>query len=143
MTTRTTTPTLTPMADPVTDPDLVTGPGPDLVTGPGPDLVTGPGPDLVTGPGPDLVTGPVTGPGPDLVTGPVTGPGPVTERDPGYPAEQRDAVYRVIAERRDVRRGFRPDPVPADCRLVPAVGLPRDHRPGPEGTDRGPGRQAP
>jgi nicotinate-nucleotide--dimethylbenzimidazole phosphoribosyltransferase len=36
------------------------------------------------------------------------------DRDPGYPREQRDAVYRVIAERRDVRRGFRPDPVPAD-----------------------------
>jgi nicotinate-nucleotide--dimethylbenzimidazole phosphoribosyltransferase len=31
-----------------------------------------------------------------------------------YPREQRDAVYRVIAERRDVRRGFRPDPVPAE-----------------------------
>ena len=31
-----------------------------------------------------------------------------------YPAEQRDAVYRVIAERLDVRRGFLPDPVPAD-----------------------------
>ena len=31
----------------------------------------------------------------------------------GYPQEQRDAVYRVIAERRDVRRGFRSDPVPA------------------------------
>ena len=31
-----------------------------------------------------------------------------------YPKDQRDAVYRVIAERRDVRRGFRPDPVPAD-----------------------------
>jgi nicotinate-nucleotide--dimethylbenzimidazole phosphoribosyltransferase len=31
----------------------------------------------------------------------------------GYSQEQRDAIYRVIAERRDVRRGFRPDPVPA------------------------------
>ncbi|MGO8890613.1 MAG: 5,6-dimethylbenzimidazole synthase [Streptosporangiaceae bacterium] len=31
-----------------------------------------------------------------------------------YPQDQRDAIYRVIAERRDVRRGFRPDPVPAD-----------------------------
>src|SRR2546422_10463527 len=39
---------------------------------------------------------------------------PVIDRDPGYPPEQRDAVYRVIAERRDVRRGFRPDPVPAN-----------------------------
>ena len=35
-------------------------------------------------------------------------------RELSYPQEQRDAVYRVIAERRDVRRGFRPDPVPAD-----------------------------
>ena len=33
---------------------------------------------------------------------------------PVIPQEQRDAMYRVIAERRDVRRGFRPDPVPAD-----------------------------
>jgi nicotinate-nucleotide--dimethylbenzimidazole phosphoribosyltransferase len=31
-----------------------------------------------------------------------------------FPDDQRAAVYRVIEERRDVRRGFRPDPVPAD-----------------------------
>jgi nicotinate-nucleotide--dimethylbenzimidazole phosphoribosyltransferase len=48
-----------------------------------------------------------------------------------YPDEQRDAVYRVIAERRDVRRGFLPDPVPADvlarilaaAHRAPSVGL--------------------
>ena len=48
-----------------------------------------------------------------------------------YPAEQRDAVYRVIAERRDVRRGFMPDPVPAEvlrrvlaaAHQAPSVGL--------------------
>ncbi len=48
-----------------------------------------------------------------------------------YPAEQREAVYRVIGERRDVRRGFRPDPVPADvlgrvlaaAHQAPSVGL--------------------
>jgi nicotinate-nucleotide--dimethylbenzimidazole phosphoribosyltransferase len=51
--------------------------------------------------------------GPPATALPVAGP-PATSRDPGYPAEQRDAVYRVIAERRDVRQGFRPDPVPAD-----------------------------
>ncbi|HWN63470.1 MAG TPA: nicotinate-nucleotide--dimethylbenzimidazole phosphoribosyltransferase, partial [Streptosporangiaceae bacterium] len=42
---------------------------------------------------------------------------PSVPHDPGehrYPDEQREAVYRVIAERRDVRQGFRPDPVPAD-----------------------------
>jgi len=31
-----------------------------------------------------------------------------------YPDDQRAAVYRVIEERRDVRRDFRPDPIPAD-----------------------------
>ena len=30
-----------------------------------------------------------------------------------YPEDQRAAVYRVIGERRDVRQGFLPDPVPA------------------------------
>ena len=42
---------------------------------------------------------------------------PMADSDPQqqcYPKDQRNAVYRVIAERRDVRRGFRPDPVPAD-----------------------------
>jgi nicotinate-nucleotide--dimethylbenzimidazole phosphoribosyltransferase len=33
-------------------------------------------------------------------------------REHGYPEQQRAAVYRVIAERRDVRRGFLPDRVP-------------------------------
>jgi nicotinate-nucleotide--dimethylbenzimidazole phosphoribosyltransferase len=31
-----------------------------------------------------------------------------------FPADQRAAVYRVIEERRDVRRGFRSDAIPAD-----------------------------
>jgi nicotinate-nucleotide--dimethylbenzimidazole phosphoribosyltransferase len=39
---------------------------------------------------------------------------PAPMREEGYPAEQREAVYRVIAERRDVRRGFLPDPVPPE-----------------------------
>jgi nicotinate-nucleotide--dimethylbenzimidazole phosphoribosyltransferase len=32
-------------------------------------------------------------------------------RQPPYPEADRAAVHRVIAERRDVRRGFRPDPI--------------------------------
>ena len=47
-----------------------------------------------------------------------------------YPDEAREAVHRVIAERRDIRR-FRPDPVPADAleriltaaHRAPSVGL--------------------
>src|SRR5256714_1767573 len=42
---------------------------------------------------------------------PIPAPAPMAE---GYSQEQRDAVYRVIAERRDVRQGFRPDPVPPE-----------------------------
>jgi nicotinate-nucleotide--dimethylbenzimidazole phosphoribosyltransferase len=56
---------------------------------------------------------------------------PSRDKIPPYPQDQRDAVYRVIAERRDVRRGFRPDPVPADvlgrvlaaAHQAPSVGL--------------------
>jgi nicotinate-nucleotide--dimethylbenzimidazole phosphoribosyltransferase len=48
-----------------------------------------------------------------------------------YPDEQRAAVYRVIEERRDVRRGFRPDPIPSEvlgrvlaaAHQAPSVGL--------------------
>ncbi len=52
-------------------------------------------------------------------------------RDEGYPAEQREAIYRVIAERRDVRGGFLPDPIAPDvlarllnaAHLAPSVGF--------------------
>jgi nicotinate-nucleotide--dimethylbenzimidazole phosphoribosyltransferase len=48
-----------------------------------------------------------------------------------YPAADRAAVYRVIEERRDVRQGFRRDPVPAEvlrrvlaaAHRAPSVGL--------------------
>jgi nicotinate-nucleotide--dimethylbenzimidazole phosphoribosyltransferase len=45
------------------------------------------------------------------------------ERALPYPDDQRAAVYRVIAERRDVRQGFLPDPVPDDVltRLLAAA----------------------
>jgi nicotinate-nucleotide--dimethylbenzimidazole phosphoribosyltransferase len=40
---------------------------------------------------------------------------PIGERRaPSYPDAERDAVYRVIAERRDVRRGFLADPIEPD-----------------------------
>lgn len=53
------------------------------------------------------------------------------DRAAPYPEREREAVYRVIAERRDVRRGFLPDPVPdavlrrvlAAAHRAPSVGL--------------------
>jgi len=53
------------------------------------------------------------------------------QRAAAYPDEQREAVYRVIGERRDVRQGFLPDPVPdavlrrvlAAAHQAPSVGF--------------------
>ncbi|MEA2456473.1 MAG: nicotinate-nucleotide--dimethylbenzimidazole phosphoribosyltransferase, partial [Thermoleophilaceae bacterium] len=76
---------------------------------------------------------------PDRLTRPPTPPGFDSSRaaeraaDPDgwrYPEAQREAVYRVIAERRDIRK-FRPDPVPEDllrrvleaAHRAPSVGL--------------------
>ncbi len=50
---------------------------------------------------------------------------------PAFDETQRDAVYRAIAERRDVRRGFLPHPLPSELLLrllaaahsAPSVGL--------------------
>jgi 5,6-dimethylbenzimidazole synthase len=50
---------------------------------------------------------------------------------PAFPQQERDAVYRVIHERRDVRRGFLPEPMPDDllerilaaAHCAPSVGL--------------------
>jgi nicotinate-nucleotide--dimethylbenzimidazole phosphoribosyltransferase len=41
-------------------------------------------------------------------------PGAWSASQHAFPPDQRDAVYRVISERRDVRRDFLPDPIPAD-----------------------------
>ena len=48
------------------------------------------------------------------MSGEESGMPPAGERAAAYPAEQREAIYRVIGERRDVRQGFLPDPVPDD-----------------------------
>jgi nicotinate-nucleotide--dimethylbenzimidazole phosphoribosyltransferase len=68
---------------------------------------------------------------------PVSGAGLPAEDPPrspdlhAFPPSQREAVYRVLRERRDVRRNFRPDPVPAEvlervlaaAHLAPSVGF--------------------
>ncbi|MFF6778088.1 nicotinate-nucleotide--dimethylbenzimidazole phosphoribosyltransferase [Streptomyces sp. NPDC012637] len=39
------------------------------------------------------------------------------ERAPGYDEAEREAVLRVMRERRDIRNGFRPDPIPHEVLL--------------------------
>ncbi|MDS1271078.1 nicotinate-nucleotide--dimethylbenzimidazole phosphoribosyltransferase [Lipingzhangella sp. LS1_29] len=59
-------------------------------------------------------------------------PGAASEQGQhAYPEEERRAVYRAIRERRDVRSGFRPDPIPDEvltrileaAHRAPSVGL--------------------
>ncbi|MFI9003353.1 nicotinate-nucleotide--dimethylbenzimidazole phosphoribosyltransferase [Streptomyces sp. NPDC053541] len=42
---------------------------------------------------------------------------PAGERAPGYDEAEREAVLRVMRERRDIRNGFRPDPIPHEVLL--------------------------
>ncbi|GAA1895196.1 hypothetical protein GCM10009716_01340 [Streptomyces sodiiphilus] len=53
---------------------------------------------------------------------PVTVPGPRQEAEtappaPGYAAAEREAVHRLMRDRRDIRNGFRSDPIPHDVLL--------------------------
>ncbi|MGV4924807.1 nicotinate-nucleotide--dimethylbenzimidazole phosphoribosyltransferase [Streptomyces sp. BHT-5-2] len=48
---------------------------------------------------------------------PAAEPAPTTAPAPGYDDSERAAVHRVIRERRDIRNGFRPDPIPNDVLL--------------------------
>ncbi|WP_370411128.1 nicotinate-nucleotide--dimethylbenzimidazole phosphoribosyltransferase [Streptomyces fradiae] len=42
---------------------------------------------------------------------------PAGDRAPGYDEAEREAVLRVMRERRDIRNGFRPDPIPHEVLL--------------------------
>src|ERR1017187_8771620 len=63
----------------------------------------------------------------------------MTDRDPGYPA----GLPARPGARRRARPGAHGGASGAVRGFLPAVGLHRDHRPGPAGTDRGPGAPTP
>ncbi|MFE0763825.1 nicotinate-nucleotide--dimethylbenzimidazole phosphoribosyltransferase [Streptomyces smyrnaeus] len=48
---------------------------------------------------------------------PVQAPAPVGDPAPGYAEAEREAVHRLMRERRDIRNGFRPDPIPHEVLL--------------------------
>ncbi|MFJ4907231.1 nicotinate-nucleotide--dimethylbenzimidazole phosphoribosyltransferase [Streptomyces sp. NPDC093249] len=54
---------------------------------------------------------------PDAVTEVVTGPVAESTPAPGYDDAEREAVLRVMRERRDIRNGFRSDPIPHEVLL--------------------------
>ncbi|MBO8189108.1 nicotinate-nucleotide--dimethylbenzimidazole phosphoribosyltransferase [Streptomyces spirodelae] len=62
---------------------------------------------------------PVTGPGEAVAEGGAVAAeaAPEGEPAPGYAEAEREAVHRLMRERRDIRNGFRPDPIPHEVLL--------------------------
>ncbi|WP_405402377.1 nicotinate-nucleotide--dimethylbenzimidazole phosphoribosyltransferase [Streptomyces sp. NBC_01104] len=112
------------LAEPVAEPEPEVGPEvietPDLTVG-HPEVVEQTAPEAVR---PEAVAEPVTEPEPEA---PVVGlaEAPEAAEDvpaatppaPGYDDAERDAVLRVMRERRDIRNGFRADPIPHEVLL--------------------------
>ncbi|MGW9438350.1 nicotinate-nucleotide--dimethylbenzimidazole phosphoribosyltransferase [Streptomyces sp. NPDC055607] len=89
-------PVLTPEADPLPEPAPTEEPAPELVPEPAPEEIT-----------------PLPEPAPEAAPAPETVPAPA----PGYDDAEREAVLRVMRERRDIRNGFRSDPIPHEVLL--------------------------
>ncbi|MEE1729398.1 nicotinate-nucleotide--dimethylbenzimidazole phosphoribosyltransferase [Streptomyces sp. BE282] len=84
-------------------------PEPAQPPAPEPDAEDGTGPEFIETPG---VDGPVEEQPAD--TAPAE---PFTPPAPGYDDAEREAVLRVMRERRDIRNGFRSDPIPHEVLL--------------------------
>lgn len=84
-------------------------PEPAQPPAPEPDAENGTGPEFIETPG---VDGPVEEQAAE--TAPAE---PFTPPAPGYDDAEREAVLRVMRERRDIRNGFRSDPIPHEVLL--------------------------
>ncbi|MEU3834256.1 nicotinate-nucleotide--dimethylbenzimidazole phosphoribosyltransferase [Streptomyces microflavus] len=82
---------------------------PEPAQPPAPDAEDGTGPEFIETPG---VDGPVEEQAAE--TAPAE---PFTPPAPGYDDAEREAVLRVMRERRDIRNGFRSDPIPHEVLL--------------------------
>ncbi|WP_413806170.1 nicotinate-nucleotide--dimethylbenzimidazole phosphoribosyltransferase [Streptomyces sp. OE57] len=77
----------------------------------GPESAAEPEPEPEREPEPEAETEPEREPEPEAV------PIPIGPRAEGYDEAERAAVHRVMRERRDIRNGFRPDPIPHEVLL--------------------------
>ncbi|MFB7434742.1 nicotinate-nucleotide--dimethylbenzimidazole phosphoribosyltransferase [Streptomyces microflavus] len=101
-----------PAPAPRPEPAAAAGPAPAEPAqppAPGPDAEDGTGPEFIETPG---VDGPVEEQ--PAETAPAE---PFTPPAPGYDDAEREAVLRVMRERRDIRNGFRSDPIPHEVLL--------------------------
>ncbi|MFE3307728.1 nicotinate-nucleotide--dimethylbenzimidazole phosphoribosyltransferase [Embleya sp. NPDC059213] len=96
---------LLPASEPVAaEPPAPADPAPSAEE-PAPEAPEAPAAESTPTPGDDATPEAEAEPEPEIERGPAA---------PGYDDAAREAVHRVMRERRDVRAGFRPDPVPDD-----------------------------
>ncbi|MFI1865153.1 nicotinate-nucleotide--dimethylbenzimidazole phosphoribosyltransferase [Streptomyces jumonjinensis] len=99
------------------------------VPAPAPEAEATPAPETAaaeTAPVPEAIPVPDSAPAPETAAVPETAPAPEAEQAPavprtppapGYDDAEREAVLRVMRERRDIRNGFRADPIPHEVLL--------------------------
>ncbi|MFE9249395.1 nicotinate-nucleotide--dimethylbenzimidazole phosphoribosyltransferase [Streptomyces sp. NPDC007088] len=109
-----------PSADPLADPlaDRLAGPAEAVTTAP--EVAPAPVPEAVWDPQEQATATPAQStPVPEATPAPreAAPEAPAGPPAPGYGDAEREAVMRVMRERRDIRNGFRPDPVPHDVLL--------------------------
>jgi nicotinate-nucleotide--dimethylbenzimidazole phosphoribosyltransferase len=84
-----------------------------------PESGAGPQPEGEASPAAVLGSDSEPEPVPDSEAAPAAEPAPVPETAPaaGFEEAEREAVHRLMRERRDIRNGFRPDPIPHEVLL--------------------------
>ncbi|MFE1577978.1 nicotinate-nucleotide--dimethylbenzimidazole phosphoribosyltransferase [Streptomyces fradiae] len=107
-------------------PEAAPEPAPEAASEAAPEADPALAPEVPTPevPGPEA-TAPETTPGPEASapdapapeTTPVAAPAPSGPPAPGYADDEREAILRVMRERRDIRNGFRSDPIPHEVLL--------------------------
>ncbi|MEV6400101.1 nicotinate-nucleotide--dimethylbenzimidazole phosphoribosyltransferase [Streptomyces sp. NPDC051907] len=118
-----TEPAVVPAPEAVQVPEPAAVPAPEAVQAPEPELVAEPEPqtDPQPEPEPEAETQPQAETQPEAEQQPEpVAPEPVAAESapaPGYADAEREAVLRVMRERRDIRNGFRSDPIPHEVLL--------------------------
>ncbi|MEW2070220.1 nicotinate-nucleotide--dimethylbenzimidazole phosphoribosyltransferase [Streptomyces sp. NPDC007346] len=102
------------VAEPAAEPEPVQpAPAPVLAVGPEPVAVT----DYEDGTGPEVIETPELEEPVEQPAAETAPEEPFTPPAPGYDDAEREAVLRVMRERRDIRNGFRSDPIPHEVLL--------------------------
>ncbi|MFD7519805.1 nicotinate-nucleotide--dimethylbenzimidazole phosphoribosyltransferase [Streptomyces niveus] len=103
--------------EPVEEPAPIPEPEPTPEPEPEPEPAPEPPVEAVAPVAPTSEPEPAPAPAPEPAPEPPAVVEEVSPRAPGYDDAERETVLRVMRERRDIRNGFRPDPIPHEVLL--------------------------